>query len=569
MCLYIKLSRRFNVLSFLLFFCICVPIMIFAETNVRRGITKELRLSRWQPLSKQLIKANVVYVVREKHNLKGAIIDLPRGCTLKFQGGSIINGTLYGNGTIIEKGDENSFKHVSITGSWYPTIVCPEWFGAKGDGIEDDSKALQKAADFAAGTTLRLTKNRKYKYTEGVTIQSNTSIEGNGSTIVKACYGSFLHNINCNADVVDENISINGLNGITLNDSYRGLWLWMVGVKGLKISNCSFSNHTPLDADQHSQWGITVSGENIDINNCSIDNSGGGLFSDGIHVYNAVNCSIHDCVIITEDDCIGFAPEIPKSQISFDKYNRLSTNIRLYDNRLTGNRNCIRFEVRENAPKVFAYRNVNINDNILDGTTSSVGSFLYLHDYRKQNSFLNDSYFIRNVTVEGLLKGGGRNFIEVFGKNPEKLPKGVVNIKNVHISGIKANMKEFENYIRCIGVDNIVMQGCIFTAIDSAKSELRIRDCSNVRIADSDFTTYSPYPFMHINNSFGQICNNRIERLMPYNNAGIGIYLEDSNEMEVENNEITNFEIGIHDTRTKKVKDSNIYNRCNLNVQRQ
>lgn len=121
----------------------------------------------------------------------------------------------------------------------------------------------------------------------------------------------------------------------------------MVGVKGLTITDCSFENHTPLDEEQHSQWCVTVSGEDIDTNNCRINTYGGGLFSDGIHVYNAINCAIHDCVIITEDDCIGFAPEIAREQVEYDKYNQISTNVNIYNNRLTGTRNCIRFEVRE------------------------------------------------------------------------------------------------------------------------------------------------------------------------------------------------------------------------------
>ena len=559
---------RFATMLFLLLTVVTTPVIASSVMDEGAVGKKEVVLTRSKPLEKQLIERDVTYVVKRIHNLKGKKVALPYGCCLKFKGGSIFNGTLVGAETIIENGNENSFKQLALGGSWKPAAVSPEWFGAKGNGIEDDTKALQEAADFATGTTLRLTKNKKYKYTEGITIHSNTSIDGNGSTIVKACYNSFLHNMNCNADVIDENITISGLNGITLNDSYRGLWLWMVGIKGLKISNCCFSNHTPLDKEQQSQWCITVSGEDIDINNCCIDNSGGGLFSDGIHVFNAVNCSIHDCVINTEDDCIGFAPEIPKSQVDYDKFNSLSTDIRIYGNRLTGSRNCIRFEVRENAPPIFAYQDVNISDNVLDGTVTSVGSFLYLHDYRKQNLFLNDSYSISNVTVEGLLKGGGQNFIEVFGKNPEKLPKDVVNIKNVYISGIKANMKEFENYIRCIGVDDLVIDNCDFNAIDSSMTELRIRDCSNVTVEDCNFTTFSHYPFIHVNNSAGRIYNNRIERLMPDNNAGIGIYLDDSNEMEVDDNKITNFEIGFHDTRVLKPQDTNKYYHCNINVQK-
>lgn len=529
---------------------------------------KDVVLTRCKSLEKQLTEPNVTYVVKRKHNLKGKKVSLPQGCCLKFKGGRIIHGTLVGVETIIENGNENSFKQLVFDGTWKPAVVSPEWFGAKGDGLTDDTQAIQKAADFAEGAVLRFTDGRMYKYTKGISIQGNTIIEGYGSTIVKACYSAFLHNEHSNADIVDENIRIKGLRGITQNDSYRGLWLWMVGVKGLEIADCSFTNHTPINKDNHSQWCITISGEDMEVRSCRIDNSGGGLFSDGIHVYNALNCSIHDCTIITEDDCIGFAPEIPKEQVGFKKYNQVSSDIRVYDNRLSGNRNCIRFEVRENAPKQFAYQNVTMSNNTLVGTTTPVSSFLCLHDYRKQTAVLNSSFVVDGLKVEGDLIGEGKNFIEVFGKNPVTQPLNVVNINDVSISNISVNLSGYENFIRCIGANNVRMNGCSFLVADESASHIAIRDCKEVEIDGCSFTTYSQYPFIQVTNSSGIIKSNRIERLSNRKDAGIGIYLESTEAMEVENNEICNFSVGFRDGRKVRRTDSNRYNRCNLNIQR-
>lgn len=546
------------------FFSVYVSPMAYAKNSVNTPIT----LKWYRPLSKQMTREDITYVVKSRHNLKGKELFIPKGCTLLFKGGCITNGIVHGKGTIIDAGEDKSFYDIIFDGSWNPVKSFPEWFGAIGDGVTDDTYAIQKAAYFAEGNTLVLQKGKKYKYTQGIKVKSNTSISGEGAIVIKACYSAFLRNEHSSEDVIDENIRISGLNGITLNNSYRGLWLWMVGVKGLNISNCSFENHTPLDKEQSSQWCVTVSGEDIDINNCRINTYGGGLFSDGIHVYNSINCAIHDCVIITEDDCIGFAPEIAREQVEYDKYNQISTNVNIYNNRLTGTKNCIRFEVRENAPKVFAYQNVHIWNNVLDGKTIPVGSFIYLHDYRKKTEYKDHSFIIEGNTIEGTLKGDKLNFIEVFGKNPVELPPGVMNIKSVSISGIKTSMSGFENYFRCIGAEDVVVKNCSFSADDNATSGLAIRESKNVSVYDCYFSTFSQYPFIQITNCSGLVQKNRIERLKKDNSAGIGIYLQDSDNMKIDNNELTNFSIGFSDSKPIRRNDSNTYSRCNINFQR-
>lgn len=514
----------------------------------------------------QMIKENTAYVIQSSIDLKGDTILIPKNCRLAFYGGVLKNGGIKGENTSISSSEKQIFENVVITGLWNNAKVYPEWFGAKGDGVNDDSDAIQQAANMAFGHQLHFVPMGRYLCKKGITLKSNTEVYGNGATVIKACYPSIFRNEHYNEDIIDTNINIYGLKGETLDNNYRGLWLWLVGVNSTCIDNCSFSNNTPIDQKEQPQWCITVSGENIEISNSYINTRGGGAFSDGIHLYNSSNCKIHDCEIFTDDDCLGFCPEIPEEQRTFSKYNNPSENIEIYDNVFASKNNCIRFEIRENAPKRFYYGNVKIHDIRLGVKTLEVGSFLYIHDYRNNSTTKNSNFRIGNVFCEGYFNSLRRNFIEIYGKNPELLPTGVCNITDVSISGINVNMKGFNDFISVIGARNIELKNSTFGEASDSKTGLTIRDCLKIDVTDCHFTTHTPYTFLNIVNSSGRISNNQIIRGAFANNAGVGLSVDEySSQMVIEGNHFTNFAIGMSDRRKQNKKEKNKFVKCNLN----
>lgn len=82
-------------------------------------------------LTQEMINsANTRYIIQYDYDLNGEEITIPEGCILDFQGGSISNGKIVCNNTIINKCYYHIFINLNIEGTlkidgWYP-----EWFGA-------------------------------------------------------------------------------------------------------------------------------------------------------------------------------------------------------------------------------------------------------------------------------------------------------------------------------------------------------------------------------------------------------------------------------------------------------
>lgn len=127
---------------------------------------------------------NNVYNIRYDFDLNGATINLPENSILKFEGGSINRGTINGNNTKIVGPLTQIFKNnITISGTWNVSEVYPEWFGAKGDGVTDDTISLQTCINYF--NVIKLS-NRTY-ITNMLNIPSFKNIIGEGkNSIIKA-----------------------------------------------------------------------------------------------------------------------------------------------------------------------------------------------------------------------------------------------------------------------------------------------------------------------------------------------------------------------------------------------
>ena len=187
---------------FVILFTLVLPQRVFADRYDNVVVTTNNSIESFQQIGKEKVliqkesvggkslltqsminKRNTIYVISYVFSLASDII-VPEDCILEFDGGAIVNNgrhTLTGNNTVIKANLTQVFSvDVRLAGTWAVNGFYPEWFGAKGDGVSDDTKAVQKVAAIESSIVLPL--NRKYKVSS--TIEVNNSIFGNNSIIV-------------------------------------------------------------------------------------------------------------------------------------------------------------------------------------------------------------------------------------------------------------------------------------------------------------------------------------------------------------------------------------------------
>lgn len=151
---------------------------------------------------------DTIYVIQGDYTLKGESITIPSNCTLDFQGGSLSNGTLVGNKTMIVASPYKIFQNITISGTWLVNWAYAEWFGALGDGTTDDTVALNLALTTFKNVQLG---SRCYYCNGTITLTRSMSLRG-----VNKLATTIQHNHNSDAIVItgatlrDLTINVNG-----------------------------------------------------------------------------------------------------------------------------------------------------------------------------------------------------------------------------------------------------------------------------------------------------------------------------------------------------------------------
>lgn len=153
---------------------------------------------------------NTTYIIRYSFDLNNAEITIPDNCILKFEGGSLNNGTLIGTNTSIDADLYTIFSNITFKGYYVVDKVFAEWFGAKSlfsrdlsdndsvtpavlappksvDDLQDSSAAINTAITFStlsSGDLYLL--GRAYKITNTINIPVRCTVHTTTSTMIFA-----------------------------------------------------------------------------------------------------------------------------------------------------------------------------------------------------------------------------------------------------------------------------------------------------------------------------------------------------------------------------------------------
>lgn len=120
--------------------------------------------------------ANTIFIIRYNFNLNGVTATVNSKSFLLFDGGTLTNGTIYGR---------------TLDGT-----VRPEWFGAVGDGVTDDSNAIEMAFRFVelssqnkndyinTPATIVFSAASRYKVSRSFFLRLGVSVDFNGCYIL-------------------------------------------------------------------------------------------------------------------------------------------------------------------------------------------------------------------------------------------------------------------------------------------------------------------------------------------------------------------------------------------------
>lgn len=147
----------------------------------------------------QITDENTIYEIRTDFDLGGLTLNIPRNCTLYFNGGSLKNGTIRGMLDIVDCKYQifDNITFVRYASQFHTDYIRPEWFGAKGNysfnswSGTDDSVAIQTAIEAAniVGVVKIKFSSCCYRVDSGVNLENgNILLEGCGSNVREDSY---------------------------------------------------------------------------------------------------------------------------------------------------------------------------------------------------------------------------------------------------------------------------------------------------------------------------------------------------------------------------------------------
>lgn len=416
-----------------------------------------------------LSEANTTYEIRHDFDLGGETIEIQEGCTLKFEGGSLTNGTLSGNVLMCGYGhtDCNITKcEIDFDASLY--ITCDN---------KENTAELQRVLNIAGNISGKVyfSKTLDIYYSSKVCIPSNSIIDFKNVTLIQHGLESTFMNIgNSKETYDDENIQLYNITARSYERAARSRVFWFEGVRNLIIENFNYVDDCVFETElgYYGGWVITISGYNITLRNIIINNYEGGLYYDGIHFEFVDNVLLDGFQIASGDDCVAIHPQWNPP---FDK----NINIPNY------------------------VKNVTVQNGYGKTNMANLIRIGYSNISKSNTSFYIKDILYNNIVQE---KGKSNKIIDTLRKFDNDYNYYLYDISGITFKNIIGIcVREYSDKCSMIYDDNVTFKDCQF---DFGNSIFKIKS-SHLKIDNCVFTSKSSNADNEISSSYLDICKCR------------------------------------------------------------
>lgn len=224
-------------------------------------------------------KENTIYILQYDYNLNRQTLSVPSGSVLLFEGGSISNGTIVGNSTKIEAPSISIFDEtIVLSGSWDVEGLYPEWFGAKGDGVNDDYSYIQKCIDIGISIRIDTILNKIYSISKS--LYFNQDLNNHDWYNIIGKNGAIIKSVG-NIVVFDSSLPYGGshpcsqylrIKGLHFTGTVPYSTVLDCKIMRVEIIECIFNVRLSTCPKYFQSWYIT---------NCKINNYGDTTHTDG------------------------------------------------------------------------------------------------------------------------------------------------------------------------------------------------------------------------------------------------------------------------------------------------
>lgn len=350
------------------------------------------------PFSLQVTEPNTKYVI--KHNFElDSDVTIPENCVLEFDGGSISGAyTLTGTNTGISAGLVRIFDtNIALAGSWNVIEAYPEWFGAVGDGVNNDNVSIKKVLSYFEKVSFQT--GRIYGFTD-IVIGSNKELYGGGTLLYlvhpveRIAYypitAMSVENVSIHNLILDGNINNAGIS----DDVYVVCDILTIGGNNIHVKDCHFVNAVD-SAIMFSDC------QNSSIENCKIDGASDlGIYVNGNTENSFKNNLISGCYI---ENCVYGGISIKRNAKSI-----VVSNNTVYK--------CGNGIITESFGSPYSIEDVQITNNninnigfIEDGTRVGEGSAIKIANNVKNSIFSYNK--VHNSALYGISIEEGENII--------------------------------------------------------------------------------------------------------------------------------------------------------------